>query len=230
MNLLPQRVRATPALIRAFPFLVFVVLTALQPYAGATGSYWIYLLKTVFVGVMLFQARGLISEMRWAVSWEAIAIGIAVFAVWVKLEDAWRSVGLPGSIAWKITGPRWNPIESFGEGSGLAFLFLLVRCVGSVLVVPPMEEVFFRSLAYRYLIRPDFQSVPLGQFAWMPFLVTSLLFGFEHREWAAGILCGLAYQGLVCWKKRLGDAITAHAITNALLAWWVIGRGHWQFW
>ena len=39
-----------------------------------------------------------------------------------------------------------------------------------------------------------------------------------------------AYQGLVCWKKRLGDAITAHAITNFLLALWVVGRGAWKFW
>ena len=69
----------------------------------------------------------------------------------------------------------------------MAALFLTVRVIGSVLVVPPMEEVFYRSFIYRYLVRPDFQSVSLGHFAWMPFLITSLLFGFEHREWLAGI-------------------------------------------
>jgi hypothetical protein len=31
-------------------------------------------------------------------------------------------------------------------------------------------------------------------------------------------------------KKRLGDAITAHAITNALLAVWVVSRNAWNFW
>jgi len=59
--------------------------------------------------------------------------------------------------------------------------------------------------------------------------VTSLLFGFEHREWLAGIFCGFAYQGLVCWKKRLGDAITAHAITNALLGYWVSRKDNGSF-
>ena len=93
-----------------------------------------------------------------------------------------------------------------------------------------MEEVFYRSFVYRYIRNPNFQSVPLGQFFWTPFLITSALFGFEHREWLAGILCGLAYQGLVCWKKRLGDAIIAHAVTNGLLAFWVINKHQWQFW
>ena len=62
-----------------------------------------------------------------------------------------------------------------------------------------------------------------------PFLERELQ-AFAHREWLAGILCGFAYQGLVCWKKRLGDAMTAHAITNFLLALWVVGRGAWKFW
>ena len=96
--------------------------------------------------------------------------------------------------------------------------------------MPPLEEVFFRSFLYRYLAKPDFQSVPLGQFLPGPFLITSVIFGFEHREWLAGILCGFGYQGLVCWKKRLGDAITAHALTNLLLGAWVIWKGAWHFW
>ena len=98
------------------------------------------------------------------------------------------------------------------------------------LIVPPLEEVFFRSFLYRYLIRADFLSLPLGGFVWKPFVITSLVFGLEHREWLAGILCGFAYQGLVCWKRRLGDAISAHATTNFLLGLWVIGKGAWQFW
>ena len=72
--------------------------------------------------------------------------------------------------------------------------------------------------------------MPLGQFAWVPFLATSAVFGFTHREWLAGILCGFVYQGLVCWKKRLGDAMSAHAITNLLLGLWIVWKGAWHFW
>jgi CAAX prenyl protease-like protein len=102
--------------------------------------------------------------------------------------------------------------------------------LGATLVVPLLEEVFFRSFLYRYLAKTDFQSVPMGQFMLVPFLVAAAIFCFEHREWLAGILCGFAYQGLVIWKKRLGDAITAHALTNLLLGLWVIWKGAWHFW
>ena len=86
------------------------------------------------------------------------------------------------------------------------------------------------SKSHPFVAKPDFQSVPMGQFLLVPFLVTSVLFGFEHTQWLAGILCGLAYQWLVIRKNRLGDAMTAHAITNFLLGLWVVWKGAWQFW
>src|SRR5207237_3186322 len=101
---------------------------------------------------------------------------------------------------------------------------------GSSLVVPTLEDVFYRSLLNHHVTRPDFQSLPLGQYNLMAFLVTAAVFGFAHYEWLAGVLCAFAYQGLVCWKKRLGDAITAHAITNLLLGLWVVWQGAWKFW
>ncbi|MCL5098777.1 MAG: CAAX prenyl protease-related protein, partial [Candidatus Omnitrophica bacterium] len=94
----------------------------------------------------------------------------------------------------------------------------------------PLEEVFYRSFLYRYLVQADFLQVPLGRFLWLPFLLTSMIFGSTHNEWLAGLLAGLAFQGLVCWTKRLGDAMTAHAITNFLLGLWVIWQGAWHFW
>src|SRR5206468_175370 len=114
----------------------------------------------------------------------------------------------------KLSGKSWNPLLTFGSGSTWAWWFIAVRILGAALVVPFLEEVFFRSFLYRYLANPDFQRVPMGRFLLAPFLGTAVLFGFEHREWLAGILCGFAYQGLVCYKKRLGDAISAHALTN----------------
>src|SRR5207249_698742 len=73
----------------------------------------------------------------------------------------------------------WNPPLQFGPGSGLATMFVAVRIIGSTCVVPPLEEVFFRSFLYRYLAKPDFQSIPIGRFLLWPFLITSVLFGFE---------------------------------------------------
>ena len=97
-------------------------------------------------------------------------------------------------------------------------------------IVPPLEEVFYRSFLYRYLASVNFLSVPLDKFLPLPFLVTALVFGCAHNEWLAGILCGAAFQWLVLRKNRLGDAMTAHAITNFLLGAWVVWRGAWNFW
>jgi CAAX prenyl protease-like protein len=164
--------------------------------------------------------------------------GVAVFTIWVGLDGFYPSldrllsyVGLAKTRSEaELDLELWNPNVQFGEGGAVAGMFIAVRILGSSLVVPPLEEVFYRSFLYRYVAKTDFQSVPLGQFAWVPFLVTSAVFGLAHREWLAGILCGFAYQGLVCWKKRLGDAMTAHAITNFLLGVWVVWKGAWHFW
>lgn len=235
MNPLLKRFESSPLLARVAPFVVFVALTFLQGKLGPGSAYWMYLAKTVVGAWLVWQMWPLVAEMRWKFGWEAVGVGVAVFVVWVGLDGLYPSlnkllsyVGIAESKEAAAHG--WNPHAHFGEGAAMAWLLIGVRVLGSALVVPPLEEVFYRSFLYRYITRPDFQSVPLGRFGWVPFLVTSAVFGFAHYEWLAGILCGFAYQGLVCRKKRLGDAMTAHAITNFLLGVWVVWKGAWHFW
>jgi CAAX prenyl protease-like protein len=228
MNILPPKIRDSPALVRAVPFLIFVALTGSQGYVGETGRYWLYFLKTMAGAAMIWSMYPLVSEMRWKLSWPAVVAGIGVFVMWIKLTDMMRAIGLGSFGEWHNTSKPWNPQADFG--SSLAAFFIVIRIAGSTLIVPPLEEVFYRSFVYRFVAKPDFQSVPIGQFLPVPFLVTSVLFGFEHNQWLAGILCGFVYQGLVCWKKRIGDAMTAHAITNFLLACWVVSKHQWHFW
>jgi CAAX prenyl protease-like protein len=222
MKLLNETYARSPILPRALPFAIFLLLTVAQGQFGEASRYWLYIAKT-FVGAWLvWTMRPHVAELRWALSWEAVLAGVAVFAVWVGLDPFYPKMGKAGT--------PWNPHVAFGQGGALAWATIVIRIVGTGLVVPPLEEVFYRSFVYRYIARQDFMSVPVGFFSWTPFLVTSAVFGFAHREWLAGVLCGLAYQGLVCRKKRLGDALTAHAITNVLLGLWVAFRGAWQFW
>ncbi len=219
----------SPAAARAVPFILFLGLTFFQGRFGEASNYWCYVLKIPVGVLMIWLMRPFVLEMRWAISWEAVVVGVAVFVLWVgldpfypKLHQIHPSLGKPGQ--------DWNPNVQFGAGSTLAWSFCIARILGSTLVVPPLEEAFYRSFVYRYVVRPDFMEVPIGLFRWTPFLATAAVFGFAHSEWLAGILCGFAYQGLVCWKNRLGDAMTAHAITNFLLGLWVVWKGAWQFW
>jgi CAAX prenyl protease-like protein len=230
-----EKFRSTPAAARVAPFVVFVLLTAAQGKFGAASAYWFYLAKTLAGLWLIFEMRPFVAEMRWAFSWEAVIVGVGVFALWAGISGEWTTqnslwikLGLahpPEKLA-----AAWNPNEQFGAGSALAWLFIAVRILGSTFIVPPLEEVFYRSFLYRYIANQEFLSVPLNRFLPVPFFATALVFGFSHNEWLAGIICGAAFQWLVLRKNRLGDAMTAHAITNFLLGVWVVTRGAWQFW
>jgi hypothetical protein len=204
------------------PFAIFAGLTLLQGRFGENSQYWIYALKTFLGAWMIWLTRSHIKEMHWKFSWEAIFVGVLVFVAWVGLDGHY-----PLLAARKAT---FNPEHTYGKGSALALLFIAVRTLGSSLVVPPLEEVFYRSFLYRYFTKSDFLKIPLGRLEWRAFLIVGLVFGVSHYEWLPGILCAFAYQWLVCRKDRMGDAITAHAITNFLLALWVIARQAYYFW
>jgi len=225
----------SPATVRVAPFILFVLLTVAQGEFGTASAYWFYFAKTLAGLWLIVEMRPLVAEMRWAFSWEAVVVGVGVFAVWVGVNGSWttqHSLWLKLGLVHASAAPAvaWNPNTRFGAGSALAWLFIITRILGSSLVVPPLEEVFYRSFLYRYCARMDFLAVPLNQFLPWPFLATALVFGFAHNEWFAGILCGAAYQWLVLRKNRLGDAMTAHAITNFLLGLWVVWQNAWNFW
>ncbi len=223
MSFVRHKMKSSPEYARVAPFVVFVLLTAFQGKLGEGSEYWLYLLKTVVGAWLIWEMRPFVQEMRWKVSWEALVVGVGIFVIWVGLDGLYPRMS--------ELGAGWNPGERFGKGSAVALFYVAVRILGSSLVVPPLEEVFYRSFLYRILVRTKFQEMPLGQFHGLSFVVTSILFGVMHPDrWLAGIICGLACQWLVIRKNRLGDAMTAHAITNFLLAVWVIWRGAWIFW
>jgi membrane protease YdiL (CAAX protease family) len=240
-----SRIKQSPTLIRVLPFAIFLVLTFSQERFGEAGRYWIYFIKSVAGGALIVAIRPYVHEIRLRFSWAALLAGTAVAVVWVGLDSFYprlhrlypehvcpviERLGLVPNCVNVSARADWNPNDVFGTGSFLSIFFIVVRIVGSSIVVPPLEEMFYRSFVYRYLAQKDFLALPLNRFLPIPFLTTSMVFGFVHDEWLAGILCGFMYQGLVLWKGRLGDAILAHAITNCLLGVWVVWRGAWHFW
>ena len=119
------------------------------------------------------------------------------------------------------------PIAVGALSPALAALWLTARVIGSVVTVPIAEELAFRGYLYRRFIGADFERVSFRSFTWLAFLVSSLLFGIMHGRWLAGTLAGMAYALALYRRGELGDAISAHAITNALIAIYVLATGHW---
>jgi CAAX prenyl protease-like protein len=222
MTLLRAQFSKSPLLARVVPFVVFLLLTGMAGQFDGEPRYWIYLAKTVAGGWLLWLARPYLAELKWNLTPIAFLGGIIIVVLWIGLDDVYPKWGKPG--------PEWNPHQTFGTNAAPAWFFILVRVAGSSLVVPPLEEVFYRSFIYRYAAKKDWLAAPLNQFLPLPFFVASALFAVEHREWLPGLLTGFILQGIVIRTNRLGDAIVAHAVANLLLSAWVIWRGAWNFW
>lgn len=107
---------------------------------------------------------------------------------------------------------------------------VVTRLFGAVLVVPLMEELFWRSFIMRWLSAPSFLKVDPRAIGAMPLVVSSALFATEHHLWLAGLLAGLAYGWIYMRSANLWVPILAHAITNAALGAWVIRTGSWTLW
>lgn len=225
MSFLREQFDISPIRARVAPYALLIVLTVIQDAFAGPARYWMYLVKMLVGAWCILEVRSLVPEMRWAFSWEAVVGGVLVFAIWVGLDPYYPKF----EFLFKA-GEPWNPFKQFGVSSGMGWLFVIVRTVGSALIVPPLEEVFYRSFLYRYFVRLEFTAMPFKQLHWLSLTVTSLLFGVAHYQWLAGFLCGLVYQALAVRKNRLGDAMTAHAITNFLLGCWIVWRGAWGFW
>jgi uncharacterized protein len=223
MSSFREKMQASPIYARVAPYVIFILLTFAQSLFGEAGKYWIYLGKSVVGAWLIWQMWNLVPEMRWNFNTEAFAIGVAVLIMWIGIDGLYTHIG-------DSDAKPLNPYVQFGEHSAFANIYIIGHILGMTLVVPPLEEVFFRSFLYRYFVRTDFLNMPFNRFHPTSFIVTSVIFGFEHHEWLSGILCGFAFQWLVISKNRLGDAITAHAITNLLLGLWIVARGAWHFW
>lgn len=219
----------SPAALRVLPFAAYIILLAVNPFIaralGAGQAQWLYGLQAGLPLAALLVLRGHFAELAWpavrisAGAWATTTlVGLAVFAVWVRLDLPLLSLGM---------GEGMPPPLRDGVPDAA---WLVLRVCGAALVVPVMEELFWRSLVLRWVDGPAFLDVPPGAVTLRAMLLSSLAFGLEHSLWFAGLLAGLAYAWLYRRHGTLWLPIVAHGITNFALGLWVIRTGQWQFW
>jgi CAAX prenyl protease-like protein len=113
----------------------------------------------------------------------------------------------------------------------LRWAWIVIRTLGSVAIVPIAEELAYRGYLMRRLSDPTFETVPYASVKWAALLASSLAFGLAHGDmWLAGTVAGGAYGILVMRTGRLGEAVAAHVVSNALVAVAVLAAGDWQLW
>jgi len=186
--------------------------------ALSSGFAALYPLGVLATAGVLWQYREHYRAIDRGLRWEAIAIGIAVFFLWLMLVPADEVSGeiLARSLA---DLPPW-----------LAAAWLVFRVFGSVVTVPIAEELAFRGYLIRKLVDRDFASVSPGQFTWLSFIGSSLLFGVMHDTWLAGAVAGAGYALALYRNGSICDAIVAHMTTNGLIVVAVLGFGRWELW
>jgi CAAX prenyl protease-like protein len=215
------------ALPRALPFAVYIAFIFIADMLGRLGVpaaelRWLYAVKIAAVAALLLFYRRRYTELAWrGLDARALALavlgGVLVWVLWINLNAGWMQIGSSAGF-----DPR--------DGGEVDWLLVALRLGGAALVVPVMEELFWRSFLMRWLDAADFLNVNPARVKINAFIVTVILFGFEHNLWLAGIAAGAVYSLLYMRNRDLWSAVLAHGVTNGLLGVWIISTGHWTYW
>ena len=182
---------------------------------------------TVMTAVLWFIARPVI-DLRVRHLAATLAIGIAVFVVWVApdlLITGYRHFWLFDNA---VVG---KAATSLSTAAITSWPVLALRMMRAVIIVPIVEELFWRAWLMRWLIDNDFEKVPLGRYSAQSFWMVAVLFASEHGSyWDVGLAAGIIYNWWMVRTRSLGDLILAHAVTNGILGAYVIAAGKWEYW
>ena len=222
--------RSRSALVRVVPFVCFMLLLGLRGLVPADGAWgidarWIYGLTVLIVGGMLLAWRGDYAELArqsWPDGRELLlagVVGLLVFVLWIKLDAPWMTLGQATA--------AFVPLDAVGA---IDWPLVLVRWCGATLLVPVMEELFWRSFLMRWIRSPQFETVAPRQVGFKALLLSTFLFVLAHPLWLAAAVAGLAYALLYMRTGRLWVPVLAHAVTNGALGVWVVAARQWQFW
>jgi CAAX prenyl protease-like protein len=208
-------------------FLLLLALSGLLPNVGgafwlSSPEFWIYPAQTLFCGALLlwFWREYEFRAPRQIVL--TVAVAFFVFALWIAPQEF---LGFAPRLA------GFNP-EVFSGQPAAYWTTIAFRFLRLVVVVPLVEEVFWRGFALRYFINEKFYALPMGAFSWFSFAVVTIAFGLSHAwaDWIAALITGAIYNWVAYRTKSLASCILAHAITNFLLGLWIMKTRQWGFW
>src|SRR5690606_38256174 len=121
----------------------------------------------------------------------------------------------------------FRPVDDEGQ---LQWGLIAVRWIGASLMVPVMEELFWRSFLMRWIDNPDFETVDPRRTTLKAVVLSTAVFTLAHTQWLAAFVEGLAFVWLYRCTFKLWALIVAHAVTIGLLGICVVFHGNCQFW
>ena len=229
----PENTYRTPTVACVAPMLAYILLTAFAGRFEGNGYAIGYLLAVA-------ATLGITLALNWNrpqlhPSWRFVP-GLVVGALgiwgWIWLcQQQWEQAVAAYLPSWLVPGERtgFDPFEEL-ENPAWRNAFLATRLFGIAILVPWIEEVFWRGFLLRYLIDQDWISVPIGSFSVVSCLGVSTMFALAHPEWIAAFAYALLLNTLLYWTKDLWQCVIAHAASNAILAAYVIYYQQWYLW
>lgn len=171
----------------------------------------IYPLQVLICGAYLYYVR---RDITWDWSLRAAALGalfgLVGIAIWL----------VPYVAGWIPAEGGFAPEQVLGHGSAATFLAYAFRFARAVLIVPLVEELFWRGYMMRWCVNRDFpQSVPLGTHSWLGYGLTTLAFMLVHNpvDYAGAFVYGSLAYALVVHTRRLTPAFVMHAVANLVM-------------
>jgi CAAX prenyl protease-like protein len=217
-------------LAHVLPIAIFLVLQALCDFLSGhdnfwlgNARYWIYPLQTLACACLLIWFRRSYDLRPPRQIGFALLIAAIVFFVWISPQ---QFLGF---------APRrngFNPGTLFRDHAFLYWSTVILRFLRLVLIVPFLEEIFWRAFLLRFVIREDFEAIAFGTFNWASFLVVAIAFGLSHSipDRPAALAAGALYNVVAYRTRSLTCCVVAHATTNLLLGLWIMQTHQWGFW
>lgn len=199
-----------PIAAQIFPFIVFMASALVaQTFSNVPGLAYPLRFLAMCAAVVVFWP--IYQRMPWRPDLTSILCGAGVGILWLATaQPAEQSSDL--SVALAGLG---------GLGLGV---WIFCRVAGTVVLVPLIEELFFRGYLFDAVKGEQSKARLL-----LALIVTSVLFGALHDRWLAGGLAGIAF-GLLRMRHggHLTDAVLAHSVANAIIAAAAVARSDWS--
>ena len=189
----------TAALI--LPFAAFM-LASLATHALYQPADLGYPLRVAVLVAVVWLFRRAWRRWDWALDPVGIGVGTGVGILWLALADPVAG----GDLAQALLA---LPGVTLG-------LWIALRLVGTVLLVPLVEEAFFRGYVLARLDRGGTAGRMLA------LAVSTALFALLHGQWLAAGVAGLAFGLVMLRRGRVGDAVQAHMAANLLVGLWAL--------
>jgi len=244
------RLRDSATAAHVAPLFVFMALLAVPdwfrienselPWFQRAPEHWVYPLQTVICGALLWWFRRHYELRPWRGLGLAVVLAVIGITAWILPAWLYSKLGAgedaPAWWSWFGLVERKEGFDPtvLAEWPAWQSASTVMRFIRMVLVVPLVEELFWRGFLMRYLNAGDapWQSVPFGAHSWRAFGIITVLVMLAHKpeDYAGALVWGSLVYGLAVRTKSLGACVVMHAVGNLLLGLYALRTQQWGFW